>query len=91
MEQKVRYELPFYYQKGWICYLDFTKTERLELAITTGNELSNTQQLLTSKGRKQLYRVDMTDFSRIPNNANNEIVQEKLLLNETVAYASKRN
>jgi hypothetical protein len=41
LEPKMRYGLPFYYRKSWICYLNPAKDGTVEFAITRGNELSN--------------------------------------------------
>ena len=49
---KISYRIPFYYRKSWICYLNLTKNGGVEFAFPRGNELSNEQGLLDSKGRK---------------------------------------
>ena len=49
---KISYKLPFYYRKSWLCYLNPTKDGKVEFAFTRGNELSNIQGILESKGRK---------------------------------------
>ena len=87
---KMRYRIPFYYKKSWICYLSPTKKETVELAFTRGNELSNNQNLLDSKGRKQVFSVEFENVADIPWEVVHEIIQEALLLDETIPYASKR-
>ena len=39
LEAKLRYKIPFYYRKSWICYLNPVKPDSIELAFTRGNEL----------------------------------------------------
>jgi hypothetical protein len=88
---KLRYNIPFYYRKSWICYLNPIKKEGIELAFLRGNELSNEQGILDFKGRKQVAGIDVFEPKEIPLIAINEILQEALLLDEQVKYASKRS
>ncbi len=87
---KIRYKIPFYYRKSWFCYLNPTKDGGVELAFTRGNELSNEQGLLASKGRKQVYGVTFYSLKDIPEDTLFEVLTEALVLDETVKYASKR-
>ena len=87
---KIRYGIPFYYRKSWICYLNPIKNQGVELAFTRGNELSNVQGILQDKGRKQVQGMEVFVLSEVPTQSLREVVQEALLLDETVPYASKR-
>lgn len=87
---KLRYKIPFYYRKSWICYLNPVKKGGVELVLLRANELSNVQGLLESRGRKQVKGIIFYKLSEIPEQAIHEIIQEALLLDESVAYASKR-
>jgi len=87
---KMRYKIPFYYRKSWICYLNPLKKGGVELAFTRGNELSNEQGLLQFNGRKQVAGLAFAKIEAIPEAVLNEIVQEALLLDAEVPYASKR-
>lgn len=91
LSEKIRFKIPFYYGKSWICYLNPIKDGKIELAFIRGNELSNTQGLLHNKGRKQVPGVEFDTVSDIPFEAINEIIQEALLLDETEPYKSKRH
>ncbi len=88
---KIRYKIPFYYYKSWICYLNPLKEGGIELAFTRGNELSNEQGLLNFKGRKQVCGLDIRSVNAIPHEALYEILQEALILDENKPYASKRS
>ena len=88
---KIRYKIPFYYQKSWLCYLNPVKDDRVELAFTRGNELSNVQGLLQSNGRKQVFGITFSSVKEIPEELIHEIFQEALLLDEEVPYKSKRS
>jgi len=87
---KIRYKVPFYFRKSWLCYLNPTKNDQVEFAFPRGNELSNHQGLLESKGRKQVLSVTFSKLSEISVDTMNEIIQEAILLDDTVPYASKR-
>lgn len=87
---KISYTIPFYYNKSWICYLNPLKHGAIELAFTRGNELSNVQGLLQSKGRKQVSGIELADLSTIPQKAIEQIIHEAVLLDEHIPYASKR-
>lgn len=81
---KLRYNIPFYHRKSWICYMNPIKKEGIELAFLRGNELSNEQGILNLKGRKQVAGIEIFAPKDIPLTAINEILQEALLLDEQV-------
>jgi len=98
---RIKYKVPFYYNKSWICSLNpikqpkkslnkHPKSSSIELAFTRGNELSNNQAILQSKGRKQVMSITFSSIKEIPVNAVEEIIQEAILLDEQIPYASKR-
>ncbi len=89
--QKIRYKVPFYYRKSWICYLNPNKkTGAVEMVFLRGNELSNEQGLLEAKGRKQVLGVTFSEVKDIPVETLIEVIQEAIWLDDTVPYASKR-
>ena len=90
LEAKIKYNIPFYYNRSWICYLNANKGGGVELAFTRGNELSNEQGLLDDKGRKQVKSILITKPEQINDPVLHEVLQEAILLDETVPYASKR-
>lgn len=87
---KIRFKIPFYYGKSWICYLNPLKDDQVELAFVRGNELSNHQQMLESKGRKQVSSMVLETLSEMPMPQIHEIIQEAILLDESKPYQSKR-
>ena len=90
LTDKIRFKIPFYYRKSWICYLSPMKNNSVEFAFLRGNELSNAQGILDSNGRKQVFSVELTALLKIPIKQLTEIIQEAILLDETIPYASKR-
>lgn len=67
---KIKYKIPFYYQKSWICYVNPVKYSGIELCFMKANKLTNEQGLLESKGRKYvagitMYTIDHNLFKKI--------------------------
>lgn len=90
LTEKIRFKIPFYFSRSWICYLNPLKNGKVEFAFVRGNELSNFRGILDSKGRKQVYSIEFENVSEIPLMEVNEIIQEAILLDETKPYGSKR-
>lgn len=89
LQDKIRYKIPFYFGRSWICYLNPIKNNAVELAFVRGNELSNMQGLLSDKGRKQVYGVEFESLDDIPLDILHDVLQEAILLDETTPYESK--
>ncbi len=79
---KIRYKIPFYDQKSWICYLNPKKDGGIDLAFIQGAALSNAQGLLEQKERKQVASVTFYKLEDIPKATVIEVIQEALLLEE---------
>ena len=90
LSDKIRYRIPFYYRKSWVCYINPLKNNGIELAFTRANELSNTQGLLDFKDRKQVAGISFYHMDDIDEAGVLEILQEAIVLDETIKYASKR-
>jgi len=90
MESKIRYRIPFFFRRSWICYLNPKKDGTVELCFLRANEMSNEQGLLDFKDRTQVAGVTYRSLKEIDNAVLWEVVQEAILLDETVKYASKR-
>ncbi|HBX67365.1 MAG: hypothetical protein CL670_02200 [Balneola sp.] len=85
----IKYRIPFYDQKTWVCYLSPLKNGKVSLSFIRGYELSNEQGLLESKGRKQVLSVDFEKVDEIPKNTIREVINEALFLDETIPYQPK--
>lgn len=90
LTDKIRFKIPFYYGKSWVCYLNPLKNGKIELAFIRGNELSNEKALLNNKGRKQVFGIEFETINNIPHQAIKEIILEALALDDMIAYESKR-
>ncbi len=91
LTSKIRFKIPFYDRKTWICYTNPTKTGGVDFALVRGNELSNAQGLLEQRGRKQIYSVEFKTIQDIPEDTLYEVLQEALLLDETTPYTVRKN
>lgn len=88
--EKMRYKIPFYDHKSWVCYLNPVKNGGVELAFVRGNQLSNDQGLLQANNRKQIRGITMFKVAEIPEREILEIVQEALILDESLKRASRK-
>lgn len=86
---KLRFNIPFYYGKSWICYLNPLKDSKIEFAFVRGNQLSNEQGILFNNGRKQVFSLELEEISSTPISLLKEVIQEAILLDETIPYESK--
>ncbi|MGN8225279.1 DUF1801 domain-containing protein [Gracilimonas sp. BCB1] len=85
----IKYRIPFYDQKTWVCYLNPLKNDKVSLCFLRGYELSNEQGLLESKGRKQVMSFDFGSVKEIPKETIREVINEALFLDEAVPYNPK--
>ncbi len=86
----IRYKIPFYDYKRWVCYLNVLPGKiGVELAFIRGNELSNINGVLQSKGRKQVMGIEFKSVQDISISTLHEIMQEALLLDEKIPYKIK--
>ncbi|MCG8574428.1 MAG: DUF1801 domain-containing protein [Flavobacteriales bacterium] len=90
LTDKITFKNPCYYKNSWICYLKPIKNEKVELAFMRGNELSNSQGVLKSNGRKQLMSIEISTLKEIELDIIKEILNEAIYLDETKPYESKR-
>jgi hypothetical protein len=90
LEDKIKFKIPFYYHKSWICYLNPIKKEAVELVFLCGKELSNQQGLLQAKERKQVAGITFSKRGDIPKDQVYEIIQEALMLDEMKYHQRKR-
>lgn len=87
---KLKYGIPFYYKKSWICYLNPTNDGRVEIAFTRANELIENASLLEFGIRKQVAGIMITDIESLPLEDLNTIMTEALVIDETVRYSVKK-
>jgi hypothetical protein len=86
LEAKIRFKIPFYFRKTWICYLNPLKNDGIELAFIRGNELSNEFGSFDFKGRKQVMGVTLYSINDLSKNILYNTLIEALTLDENVKY-----
>jgi len=91
LESKIRYKIPFYYNRSWICYINPQKNGGVELAFLRGNEMSNYYGYLDLKGRKQVMGISFYESKEIKEDILMEIIAEAILLDEQVPYIKRRS
>lgn len=90
MQCKLRYKIPFYDRKSWICYISPLKKGGIELCFTRASELSNEQGLLEFKDRKQVAGITIAPGEHIPKDSLRELINEALILDEEVPYSARK-
>jgi Domain of unknown function (DU1801) len=90
LQAKIRYKIPFYYGRTWICYLNPLRSGKVDLVFIRGHELSNDQNILDHKDRKQVRGVEFENLGEVKNSLIMDVIQEAILLDETKIYGSKR-
>ena len=66
LKTKLRYGLPFYDSRKWICYLNPKKTGGVELVFLDGQSLEDPSGLLDPTGRKRVAGVMFYSLEEIP-------------------------
>jgi hypothetical protein len=90
LKAKIRYKIPFYFGRSWVCYLNPRPTGAIELAFLNGKELASSCEILISKGRKMVYGVEFKKIADIPRKKVFETIQLALLLDEQASYSKKK-
>lgn len=90
LESKIRFRIPFYYNKSWVCYLNPIKNGGVELCFLRANELGDPEGLLDFKDRKQVAGISYFRSEEIISRSPLQLLHEALILDETVKYQSKR-
>lgn len=87
LQPKIRYGLPMYYQRSWVCYMNPQKKGGIELVFMRGRELSNPAGILEDRGRTQVKGIILKDHKKIPIEAIRECLDEALFLDETSSFS----
>lgn len=76
LKTKLRYGLPFYDARKWICYVNPKKTGGLELVFLDGLELEDPSGLLDATGRKRVSGVMFYNLKDIPEQEIIDLVED---------------
>ena len=83
MTHKLRYGIPFYNVKKWLCYISPQKKGGIELCFLHGRWMTDTQGSLDAKDRTQIYGITYHKLEEI----NEELL--KILLKEAIEIDEK--
>lgn len=84
---KIRYKIPFFYQKKWLCYLNPIKKNGVELCFLKGSELSNEQGILEATERKMVRGIKIYSTESIDERVLREVINEAILFDD---YSEKK-
>lgn len=79
---KIRFKIPFYYYRTWVCYLNPRKHDKVELVFINGQELSNHHGLLEKRARKKVSGILIDSLESLPIDSIMESFSEALILEE---------
>ncbi|TVR80682.1 MAG: DUF1801 domain-containing protein [Saprospirales bacterium] len=86
MTAKLRYSIPFFYRKSWVCYLNPKRGKGVELVFLRAKEFENMDGILDSKGRKMVAGIRIMDTQKIPFEKLDLVLQEAIQLDENIPY-----
>ena len=85
VSRKMRYKIPFYDYKSWVCYLNPVKPDKVEMCFFRGKKLSNVQGLLEDRGRKMVSGILLEDPAKLPMESLLDIFAEAVILDEEIS------
>lgn len=91
LKDKLRWKVPFYFQHSWITYINVQKNSAIEFAFVRANELSSAFDILNFKNRKQIAGIEIFKMNDFPKLDIEYIMDEALLLDETIPYKLRKN
>ncbi len=66
VEARLKFGIPFFYRKSWICYLNPQKKGGIELVFLKAKQLDDPESQLKSRGRKTVAGMYIHHKSGIP-------------------------
>jgi hypothetical protein len=72
----IRYGIPFYDRKKWVCYLNPIKEKGFEWVFLKGNQMADPHQLLLANGRKMVKGMLLTVGEKLPFEQMDQLLQE---------------
>jgi len=90
IQDKIRFKIPFYYGKTWICYTNPIKKDGIELVFVRARELRDSKEFLDFKKRKMAagisyYSPEEVDLEKVA-----IVFYEALELDKTKPYTFKK-
>lgn len=66
VEARLKFGIPFFYRKSWICYLNPQKKGGIELVFLKAKQLDDPESQLKSRGRKMVVGMYLQKRNEIP-------------------------
>jgi hypothetical protein len=82
MSYKIRYRVPFYDIKKWLCYLNIQKKGGVELCFLHGRWMADPQGALDAKGRVQIYGITYRSLEQIDEEVLQILIEEAIEIDE---------
>lgn len=82
LEPRLRYGIPFYYRRRWVCYLNPLKPDGVELAFTRAKELPVAREVLEFGDRKQVAGLKFFPNEPLPWDLLREVLFEAIELDD---------
>lgn len=83
LQPRLRYGIPMYYAKRWVCYLNPLKTGGIELAFTRAHAFADPTGLLQARGRKMVKGMILNNLAAIDEKAIRAILAAALALDRS--------
>ena len=90
IEIKKKFNLPFFYGKTWVCYLNLVKNKEIELAFVRGRELPS-KELLNFKDRAMIGGLTFESVSDIDKGVLKLLLDEAITLDQEKPYTFVKN
>jgi hypothetical protein len=90
MTSNLKYAIPFYFKKTWVCYLNPIKKKGIELVFIRARELKDSKHLLDFKKRKMAAGLSFYSLVEIDEAVLNTVLEDALKLDDTTPYTFKK-
>jgi hypothetical protein len=91
LQPHIRFKIPFYYQRSWVCYLNPVKPNKVECVFLRGRELSYQHPLLDARGRTMVKGIMIEQLNDDVLTLILEVLHEAIELDLRVKYSFKKN
>lgn len=90
-QEKISYNIPFFYFHGPLCYLN-PAVDGVDLSFVHGKKLSNDQQLLEAKNRKMVASIRFHSLAEVEEREEQirQILNEAAILNQYLHNLKKK-
>jgi hypothetical protein len=88
---KIRYRIPFYYYRSWLCYINPQKAnDGIELVFIQGNMMQDDSGCLQSRGRKMVAGIMLSSLDEDLTETIHELFAQAIIIDSEKAERKKR-